>query len=172
MNDYSLTPAMHTKSGVYIFALHLRDEVILVGQCTDMQQKIDDLVKDNKIQFDRFTHSFLEGVEPGTDLANTMEAIAIVKLRPLLNTELPATENYCTDLKDFCARYNGIDSTIFSVSLHSLQETVKRQELLPLYEKTGKTYYRTLDLLALVAQATSKPQPIRASIFSEKEQAA
>jgi hypothetical protein len=141
---------METGKGTFIYALHLRDNVLFVGQCEDIQKQIDEHAKSSRLQFDRFTYNFLEGIHPGTDAANTMEAIAVVRLRPLLNKGLPRTENYCTELHHFCTRYNNQDSPRCPVPLHLIEELVESQKLTPVYETGLRRYYRIADLYTLL----------------------
>lgn len=163
---------MPAGEGTFIYALYVLDKAVFVGQCKDIHRQIDEHSKNGVLQFDRYTYNFLEGIKLGTEMANTMEAIAIVRLKPLLNESLPPTENYCIELQNFCERYNNLESTSYPIPFRLMRDIVKSQQLKPLYKTGGKTYYRVTDLSAILSGPNAIVQGIPVVTITEGGQAA
>jgi len=85
-----------TLKGTFMYALYQKDTLVHVGQCQEVQGRIDQHFKDKDVLFDRFTYVFVEGVYPFSSEANLMEAVAIARLKPI-NEASPAS---LTDTSD------------------------------------------------------------------------
>jgi len=75
-----------TLRGIFMYALYQKDILVHVGQCQEVQGRIDQHFKDKDVAFDRYTYVFVEGVHPFSSEANLMEAVAIARLNPKTDT--------------------------------------------------------------------------------------
>ncbi|MBF9254461.1 hypothetical protein I2I11_14245 [Pontibacter sp. 172403-2] len=75
-----------TLQGTFMYALYQKDTLVHVGQCHEVQGRIDQHFKDKDILFDRFTYTFIPGMRPFSSEANLMEAVAIARMKPKTDT--------------------------------------------------------------------------------------
>ncbi|QCR22071.1 hypothetical protein [Pontibacter sp. SGAir0037] len=82
ISENKLRVSSNNKSGTYIFALYAKDKVVHVGKCKDIHTFIDGQCQKQEISFDRFTYTFMEGVQPESAESNLMLSVAINRLMP------------------------------------------------------------------------------------------
>lgn len=71
-----------TLQGTFMYALYQKNTLVHVGQCQEVQGRIDQHFKDKDVIFDRYTYTFVDGVRPFSSEANLMEAVAIARMKP------------------------------------------------------------------------------------------